>query len=153
MLRYRIIASRYNELIICTNYAFDSRFMVRDCELQQVIERPWIITISNRRQQLSVESVFADLSTTVQIRFFHWITMRHAEERHCERVRKSKPATKLMCTFSDLPVKLFRFCFTPFITLAFSLFLSPTPLAPFPFSFFLSLSFNIVVGKTKVKSI
>lgn len=96
---------------------------------------------------------FADLSTTVQIRFFHWITMRHAEERHCERVRKSKPATKLMCTFSDLPVKLFRFCFTPFITLAFSLFLSPTPLAPFPFSFFLSLSFNIVVGKTKVKSI
>lgn len=37
MLRYRIVVTRYNELIICTNYAFDSRFMVRDCELQQVI--------------------------------------------------------------------------------------------------------------------
>lgn len=87
------LAAMNLSLALITLFVRDSWFMIAR------VEANYRETILNRRQQLSVESVFADLPTMIQLRFFHRITMRYVEERHQDCVRRNKPAAKLMCAF------------------------------------------------------
>jgi hypothetical protein len=124
--------------IICANYAFGSRLTVRDCELKRVIERLWFITISNRRQQLSVESVFADLSTTVQIRFFF-------AGSPCDMPRRDVTIASEGTSWPlKIDMQVFRFV-RETISLLFYLSFSPFSFSffPPPFSIYLTLSFFV----------
>lgn len=71
---------------LITRFTRDSRFTIAR------VKANYRETILNRRQQLSVESVFADLPTMIQLHFFRGITMRYIEERCQDRVREKKQA-------------------------------------------------------------